>query len=332
MNTQYSDKAKKRIIALLLFVSCIITGLLLIYSSPASLQQLHSFAQADTLIMNNITKFNIGDDQIRLSNIRIDTNFTRKFYRVNTPPGFSKTLLHAELNRAFHPLSVATPAKISLPEEDMLIQLIYRGTVFRSISIQTDPDLVLERNPASIFAAFEEIPSNKLLEEIISLGEPISIVLRVPHVEKAVEFHQQIDNRYSYVSYWLEDSESEDPGSTESTFPSLSQLEELRSGTKVLTFNRINAATFTSSSPLVRTASKKDLSFIDVSNALILNSKLGESVFKQELVKFEQRARKKNHPIAIIMTDEQTLEWLREKLNELKKGGLYLVSPPEIHF
>ncbi len=64
----------------------------------------------------------------------------------------------------------------------------------------------------------------------------------------------------------------------------------------------------------------------------MLDSDLGETFFKQELEKIATRARQQQHPVAIIMADEQALTWLREKLAAFKKSGFYLVYPPQINF
>lgn len=331
MNIQYDEKIKKRLIALLLLVSCIISILILINTPAPSRKSLENFAQADSLIESNLNRFNITDSQIRISRIKIDSNLTRKTYYIDVPPGFSKTLLHAELNRTFHPLSVETPAKVFLPEADMLIHITYGGTVFRSLSLRIDPSLQLNRRYASIMVAFDSAPPDAYINDIISFGEPISIVLRVSDAREAEKLRLGIRDRYSLFSFWLTSAEGENNGNP-SFLPPLHSIREFESGARILSFKNPNSSGSPSAAQLEQIASENGVSFIDVSDAQILGTQLGESVFKQELSKFEQKAHNKEAPVAIVMADEEALDWLREEVTEFKKGGLYLVPPPEINF
>lgn len=334
MDISYNEKTKKRLIALLLLVSCIVSTLILVFSPVPAITNLRSFAQADSLIERNLDRFNISAGQIRVSQVRADTHLTRKTYYIDVPPGFAKTLLHADLNRALHPLSVGTPAKVWLPEDEMLIHLAYRGTVFRSLSIRTDPSLRLDRNFASLLLAFDGVPPNRLLDDIISLGEPISVVLRVSDAREAEESHMRIEERYSLVCYWVTHAEPE-AGRNRSgplSSPYLATLGEFDSGSRILSFRDLDGPGAAPAAQLERVASENEVAFVDVSDARVLDSNLGESVFKRELAKFEQRARNGEAPLAIVMADRDALDWLREELAEFKKGGLYLVRPPEIDF
>lgn len=329
LNITYDEKTKKSLIALLLFISCIVSIFILTYLPGQANRKLHSFAQADSLIQNTFDQFHIAGNQVEISVIKVGPNLTRKSYSVRLPPGFSKTQMHAELNRMFYPFSVETPATVSLPEEDMLIQMAYKNTVFRSILLQTDTALVLERNYATVMIAFEGSPSGKLLDEIISFGEPITVVLQVSGAKDAKQLKSNLRSIYSNVSFWLENS-APDNNTGGSASLLLQELEGFQSQGRILSFGELQS--LPASSSIIKTALDNNLTFIDVSDAFILDAKLGESIFKQGLAKFEQHAQNGKQPIAIVMADEQALEWLREKFNEFKKRGLYLVPPPEINF
>ena len=332
MNIQYNETTQKWLIAILLFVSCVTIVLILTRSNPARSRQLKDFAQADSLIRETFDMFNIKSGQIDLSTVRTGTLLTRKTYTIHTPPGFSKTLLHAELNRKFQPLSVETPATVSLPEEDMRIHLLYEETVIRSVSIRTDPDLRLERYFASLMLAFEEIPTDRTIRRINRIREPIPLVVQVSSADEAYRVHQQIKDRYPDVGYWIKNGEQDDSERGISFLPPLAQFQEFSSGARILSFQDPESNSFPPSRSNIETASDKNLSFLDVSNAVILHSELGESVFKRELSKFVKSARNHEYPIAIVMASNESLSWLSESLVEHKRGGLRLVSPPETTF
>lgn len=330
MDQNSDGKTKKRLIALLLLISCITSAIILFYSGEAEQKKLQNFAQADSLIIDTLHQFNINSNQYRVQTRVVDSVLTRKTYTIDVPPQFSKTLLHAELNRTFHPLSVETPARISLPEEHLLIQLSYQGTVFRTLSLKTDEDLVLERNIASIIVAFTDEPSAEMIESVIRFGEPIPIALRVSTAEQVRERIQNVTQNYPHFCYWIEP----EMGSEESraSLPPLSLLEHIPQNTPVLNFRKVSFLSSTKAEAITETASEKNISFIEVNEAQILNSDLGETFFKQELEKFAKKAQQQEHPVAIVIADEEALQWLREKLASFKKQGLYLIHPPQINF
>lgn len=327
----YTDgTTKKRLIALLLLISSAICVVMLLYSSDVADQRLQSFAQADSLIQNTLQQFNIDRNQIRVGATSVDSNLVRKTYTIRVPPGFSKTLLHAELNRTFHPLEVRTPASVSLPENQMTIQLTYSGTVFRTLRLQTDDELVLDRNYASLLVAFEEAPTPELVKDVIRFGEPVPIALRAGSAEQARERFRSFRPYYPYVCYWIDATGSDSNKRT--PLPPAGLLEDLPQDASVLSFEQTEALSTKSATVLARTATGKNLTFIDVSDAVILDSDLGETFFKQELDKFATRARRQEQPVAIVIGDEEALQWLYEKLTVFKKSGLYLIHPPQITF
>lgn len=325
------EKKKKRIIAALLLASCIFSGFLLAYTSAPSSQSLTSFAKADSLIFNDLYKFNIFEDQIRIQTVTVDSNLSRKRYIVHVPPGFSKTQLHNELNSTFHSYGVRTPADVIFPHKDFRIHLMYDQTVFRSITLTTDPELTLNRNFGSILVAFEEVPSGEVLDQVISFGEPISIALIVKNPMEANQLKSELQEKYPHVLFWLQDENGNNiPGSISSRMlPKLQHLQDAVPSAGVLSFKNLK-------NNLVdeyrQVFSKTNLEYIDASNAILLDSDLGRAAFMQELNKFAQQAASFEQPVAIVMGNKESLEWLKDGLTNFKKSGLEIVPPKRQQF
>ncbi len=134
-------KNGKKIITVLLVLSCIVSGIILAASPAYHNYSIQNTRQLDSLLNVQIQDSRIFPDQIRVSNIRIDTIFTRKEYRIRVPSGFSKTLFHIDLHKTLNQYEIETPAKINFPSRDMDIYIYNDGTVLRTIRLTTDRDL-----------------------------------------------------------------------------------------------------------------------------------------------------------------------------------------------
>lgn len=322
-----SEKKKKRFIVLLLFLSCLISGYLLLKDDGSAPKQLHQFSQADSLLEQEFDQFRISEDQIRVRSVEVDSQFTRKTYEVAVPPGFSKTQLHAELHDNFHPMDVRLPAEIHFPDEDFEIHLMYNGTIFRTVRLETDPDLTLNRNFASIVFAYDEVPPQAELEAIEELGEPISIAIIVENPLQANELQDDLAPAYSDVVFWLQDENGNSiPGPNSARESSkFNQLLESVPEAQVLSF--------TSASNLDSDLRQHgQIKLIDASEALMLDPSAGQNVFRQELQKLAQQAQNFRQPIAVIMGSDESIEWLNQELPELKKSGLRIIKPPNINY
>lgn len=320
-----TEKNKKLIIALLLLLSCIVSTFILIETESANSRRLNSFARADSLLQSNLGKFNISSDQVRVQTIQVDSTFSRKNYRIAVPPGFSKTQLHAELHKTFHPLEVESPAEVLFPNKDFRIHLLYRNTVFRSIFLTTDPELQLDRSFGSIVIAFRNIPSDKRIEQIISLGEPVSIALIVENPLEANELKTTLEDQYSEIIFWLQDENGNNITAMEPSraLPKLRNLQEAVSGARVLSFTAPEELSN-------RILSDLNLQFIDASQSVLLDANLGRPAFIQELNKFQKQTQNYEHGLAVVMGSSQAINWLREELSDFKKSGLRITTPQNL--
>src|SRR5699024_11744167 len=144
------ERTKNRLIVLLLFISCLVSGYFLWEVSDESARQLKSAAQADSLIEQQLQSFSIDRQQIELTTVEAGSSFQRKIYEVALPKAFSKTQLHATLNRSFRPLGVSPPPKAPFPDQDVNNNYYQRGETFGTTSRKTNPDLRLRTNRAAI--------------------------------------------------------------------------------------------------------------------------------------------------------------------------------------
>lgn len=325
------EKQKKMLISLLLLISCIVSSVLLAFTSNLSPQSIKSFDQADSLIINDLTKFNISDQQVRIQSVAIDSVNTRKTYRVNVPPGLSKTQLHLELAQTFYPFEIQSAARIDFPQRDMTIHLIYHNSVFRSITLQSDPDLVMERNFGSILVAFESIPPDDLIDKIISFGEPIPLALIIDNPAEAGDLYKTVEDKYSRILFWLKDEEGNDVLSDTYSppFPGLHQLREVIPNALVLSFMGFNQEHKSQNNQMI---SQTSFGYVDASEAILLDSQTGYAAFKQELNKFAQQAIRNEHPVAIVKGNNESLNWMQAELAGLKKAGLEIIPPRRKRF
>ena len=81
--------------------------------------------------MAELINHQISDDLYRRYDIEVDSTFSRTVYRVQVPPSFSKTMFHFELHQKLLPYQLNSPAKVILPEKDMNIYIVDRGTIRR---------------------------------------------------------------------------------------------------------------------------------------------------------------------------------------------------------
>lgn len=318
------EQKKKRIIAILLLISCFISGYMLLATSSGNANRLHNLAQADSLIHQKLADFNISEQQVQTFTTRVDSNFSRKTYLVRLPYQFSKTQLHAELNRTFHNYSIQTPAKVTFPEQNVNIHLSYKGTVIRTISLQTDPDLTISRNHVSILVAFEQPPDEELITQLQRFGEPIPMVFKVENPMQANDLNKKLSSRYDHIFFWLQDKDGRDilKSSPRSAITKFKQLETILPEAKIL---QLQGGTQIQQ----QLAAQTNLTIVNAANALTLDEKAGEAVFFEKFHKLQTNSA---YSMAVITGNKTTLRWFQEKLPELKKAGIRLNLPSQMNF
>ncbi|RNC85848.1 MAG: hypothetical protein ED557_03485 [Balneola sp.] len=131
------DQNRKKVSIVLLAFCCLIAAVILAYTPTYVPVSVNTEAELDSLIQLSFEDANLLRGQIRTYNVEIDTSFTRKVYRVEVPPEFSKTSFHLDLHHRVFPFGLNTPTTVVFPEEDMNIYIEHKGTVFRTIRLVT---------------------------------------------------------------------------------------------------------------------------------------------------------------------------------------------------
>jgi hypothetical protein len=321
-----TERTKKQLIATLLFISCVISACLLVITPDNEKKQLRNIAQADSLLRSTFSDFNISDSQISSSSVRIDSTFSRKKYRVSVPPAFSKTQLHAVLQQQFLPYDIALPGRVTFPERDMSIHLYYNNSIIRTLNLETDKRLKMQRSFARLIVAFEGKPPAYLLEALDGLGEPIPIAIILRPPLQLPEWWDDFKKQHPDLYIWPQTVSGDNilTGGQQQVNTALKPIREASPNAVLLHFYEDLQAASAS-------VGQNSFSFINARDAFILNAEVGRSGFSQTFRTFIQQSRKGVAPLAIIMGSEESLEWTRRELNNFKKGGLMITPPQKIN-
>ena len=133
---------KKIILVILLIFACVSSAYLLISIPSTTPMHITSQEHLDEVIQQGLHEQGIADEHFRVYTAIQDSLFTRKVYQIDTPPSFSKTTLHYELHKLLHEYGVQLPGKVQFPEQDLHLYVKVNGTIFRTLRVRTNPDLI----------------------------------------------------------------------------------------------------------------------------------------------------------------------------------------------
>ena len=133
---------KKIILVILLIFACVSSAYLLISIPSTTPMRITSQEHLDEVIQQGLHEQGIANEHIRVYTAIQDSLFTRKVYQIDTPPSFSKTTLHYELHKLLHEYGVQLPGKVQFPEQDLHLYVKVNGTIFRTLRVRTNPDLI----------------------------------------------------------------------------------------------------------------------------------------------------------------------------------------------
>ena len=133
-------KTGRKTLTILLFLACTLSSAILILSPETTPSSVRTTAQLDSLIVLSLQENGYDNGTYRIFNIPVDSDFSRKTYRLELHPSISKTSLHLNLHQRMLPFGIHTPARVVFPEKDMSIYFTYDGTIFRTLKLTTmDP-------------------------------------------------------------------------------------------------------------------------------------------------------------------------------------------------
>ena len=135
---------KKIILVTLLIFACVSSAYLLISIPSTTPMRITSQEQLDEVIQQGLHEQGIANEHFRVYTAIQDSLFTRKVYQIDTPPSFSKTTLHYELHKLLHEYGVQLPGKVQFPEQDLHLYVKVNGTIFRTLRVRTNPDLITD--------------------------------------------------------------------------------------------------------------------------------------------------------------------------------------------
>ena len=133
---------KKIILVTLLIFACVSSAYLLISIPSTTPMRITSQEQLDEVIQQGLHEQGIANEHIRVYTAIQDSLFTRKVYQIDTPPSFSKTTLHYELHKLLNEYGAQIPGKVQFPEQDLHLYVKVNGTIFRTLRVRTNPDLI----------------------------------------------------------------------------------------------------------------------------------------------------------------------------------------------
>ena len=133
---------KKIILVRLLSVACVSSAYLLISIPSTTPMRITSQEQLDEVIQQGLHEQGIANEHFRVYTAIQDSLFTRKVYQIDTPPSLSKTTLHYELHKLLYEYGVQLPGKVQFPEQDLHLYVRVNGTIFRTIRVRTNPELL----------------------------------------------------------------------------------------------------------------------------------------------------------------------------------------------
>ncbi|HYW35228.1 MAG TPA: hypothetical protein VE868_07470 [Balneolaceae bacterium] len=128
--------SKKKLIAGLLFISCVAATWLLISLPSTQHKHLHSLSQADSLLFVTLSEFHVPKDDVSTRSIKVDSAFTRTVDVVTVPSNFPQTRFHLALKNECSPYQISLPARVIFPEKNLNILFDYHHTIINTVKLR----------------------------------------------------------------------------------------------------------------------------------------------------------------------------------------------------
>ncbi|MDI6400707.1 hypothetical protein QLX67_01780 [Balneolaceae bacterium ANBcel3] len=313
-----------------LFAACLAGFFLLFFTPHTPANRLHSLAEADSLIQQELAFFNVPDDRIRTRNHTVNDDFTRIHYTVNVPAGISKTHLHAQMAGELRRYKVETIGRMNVPRQELSLYFYYSEKLIRSMTLRTDPDYARIPHPAYISFYFDRTPSASVIERMDALNIPYQIVLQSDSHRRISRWMGQLDEEGKSASLWLPDSPPfEEWEHSPSIIRAIEAFSEFDPSPSLLLFSSlqdISGYEGWEEGALQVDWLDFELLILDGSSFLIIESE-DRHVFDQKLLYYSRLAREAGTPHLLLPATEPVLDWLDEWIPRIQRGGVLFRKP-----
>lgn len=325
--TVIRTQLKKKIILFLLIVASLTSAFLLMKLQVDQTKTMTDLAQADSIIFATFDEFNIHEDQISIETISVDSNFSRKIYNVKVPSNFAESHWHYSIQKKLTEFGIRTPGTVNLRTPSLDIHLYTYDTIFRTIHIQQDTTRYQRYYTAHLFIEFDQIPGQKLIQEVVRLGEPVPIILPLSLILDMDTPKSHIYTSYPRIAYQLFDPFHADGtwGNVDRIAQKLDQLKSIDRTAKLFVFNEILGHLGARDAEKINRTS---VQFYDVDTTIQIDADDGRAQFNRELRMAVESAKSGDIPLIIVEGTADALQWLHRYLPEYRKKGLLITNPP----
>ncbi len=315
-NVTLDTNHKKAGITILLALACLACIILLFSYDPAEHERLPTLSEVDSLIYDELSLFNIQGEQIRENRVEVDTLFERKNFRVGLPPGLSRTFVHTELARRINERGYTTRGKVDFPDRNITVEIIRDETLVRRVYLQQDTTFHRTLQPASVLVYFNSTPEDSHIDQLLSIGKPIGILLKGTSAEDLTRRYEQIREYPHLTGFWPVEADGYESERAEEL---AQELHSIQASPVILSLTE----DFHSGQ-----SDAENIQWIYSRNATLTSREHGRQAFDENLRDFGNKAMRGQQPILIVSGSEKTLNWLEESIYDLKKGGIVLTTPP----
>ncbi len=321
-----SGASIRKLIVTALLSACSIVSVLLLKQQSDNPKRLSSLNMADSLIANACRSFNINNSAYHVETVSVSPHFKRKIWHVSLPVNLSQTFFHYDLARKLYPYDIRTPAKVDLKDGTMNIQVYYKDTVIRTVTVSNDTNSVRYDMPASIILFFNQRPDENITDLIRSLGEPVMLAFKTNRVVQTDSWLHVSGIEDFNVAFWIEPESSKNHKSDDKWYLG----EQIRNLTKMLHHPQILIGPDVDDNQRnlwINICQTRGLRMVDASNALWLSSDASGRSVTNMVQRFYKQASLGHHPILIMSADKKNIEELKQTIPDYRKRGLVIVPP-----
>jgi hypothetical protein len=125
----------------LLLALCIVLISVLLYKLPDEPNKLLvSWDQLDLLVQSEIRNFPYQPDRVRIREVAVNENLTRRVTTLNVNQDYPQTRFHMQISDAVKPFGGYTYAMVSIPDKMTTIHIKFSGTITRTIVFLPEED------------------------------------------------------------------------------------------------------------------------------------------------------------------------------------------------